>query len=224
LSRKGVEKMPPIICIVGKYKAGKTTLVEQLVPELKRRGYRVATIKHNVHGFDLDQPGKDSWRYAQAGSDAVVPSSPQKLALIRKVERDPTLEEITRLLKEDYDLVLAEGFKQSKAPKIEVHRGEDEAELICSPRELLAVVADKPRDISVPQYPLDDIAGLVDLIEERFLTHREEEETTLFINGKLIPLSPFPRDIISKALLGMVSALKGTENLKSLEIWIRRKA
>ncbi|MFQ6112165.1 MAG: molybdopterin-guanine dinucleotide biosynthesis protein B, partial [Nitrospinota bacterium] len=75
--------MVPIICIVGKSEAGKTTLMESLIAELKGRGYSVATVKHDVHGVDLDQPGKDSWRYAQAGSDAVVLSSPTTLALIK---------------------------------------------------------------------------------------------------------------------------------------------
>lgn len=69
--------MLPIVCIVGKSNVGKTTLLEGLITELKRRGHRVATVKHDVHGFEIDQPGKDSWRHAQAGSDAVVISSPK---------------------------------------------------------------------------------------------------------------------------------------------------
>ena len=93
--------MLPIICIVGKSGSGKTALVERIIPELKRRGYRVASIKHNPHDFELDQPGKDSWRHAQAGSDAVVISSPQKVALIKGVEHDPTLGELLRLIDND---------------------------------------------------------------------------------------------------------------------------
>ena len=71
--------MIPVVSIVGKSKAGKTALIESLVAELKQRGYRVATIKHSPEGFELDQPGKDSWRHVQSGSDAVIISSPQKL-------------------------------------------------------------------------------------------------------------------------------------------------
>lgn len=71
----------PIICVVGRSKSGKTTLLEKLIPELKRRGYRVATIKHHSHpGFEIDVPGKDTWRHAQAGSDHVIISAPDKVA------------------------------------------------------------------------------------------------------------------------------------------------
>jgi len=71
----------PVVSIVGKSNSGKTTLLEKLIPELKRRGYRVATVKHDTHGFEIDRPGKDTWRLAQAGADAVVISSGDKLAL-----------------------------------------------------------------------------------------------------------------------------------------------
>ena len=85
--------MIPVVSIVGKSNSGKTTLLEKLIPELKRRGYRVATVKHDTHGFEVDQPGKDTWRLAQAGADAVVISSSDKLALIKRVrdELDVTI-------------------------------------------------------------------------------------------------------------------------------------
>jgi len=86
--------MIPIILIVGKSNSGKTTLIEKLVPELKRRGLKVGTIKHDVHGFELDQEGKDTWRHAQAGVDTVVISSPQKAACIKKVDVELTLDEL----------------------------------------------------------------------------------------------------------------------------------
>lgn len=216
--------MLPIICIVGKSGSGKTALVERIIPELKRRGYRVASIKHNPHDFELDQPGKDSWRHAQAGSDAVVISSPQKVALIKGVEHDPTLGELLRLIGNDFDIVIAEGFKESEAPKIEVHRAELGEGLVCKPDELLAVATDEELGLPVLQCPLDDTPGLANLIEERFLAHREREEVILFVNGERVPLSPFPRDFLYKTLLGMVSALKGAENVESLDIWLRKQA
>src|SRR3972149_7687440 len=101
--------MTPVVSIVGKSNVGKTTLLERLVVEIKRRGYCVATIKHDVHGFDIDKPGKDSWRHAQAGSDAVVISSPQKLALIKKVDHDSSLDEILQLVGPHFDIILTEG-------------------------------------------------------------------------------------------------------------------
>lgn len=164
--------MPPVVSIVGKSKAGKTTLVERLVAELKGRGYRVATVKHNYQDFELDRPGKDSWRHAQAGSDAVVISSPHKLALIKPQDHDASLEEILHLLGQDFDIVLIEGFHRGNAPKIEVHRkGLDEG-LRCTLEELLAIVTDEPVEADLPQFSLEDVSEIADLIEERLMAKR----------------------------------------------------
>lgn len=158
----------PIISVVGKSDSGKTTLLEKLIPELKRRGYRVGTVKHDVHGFEVDHPGKDTWRHAQAGSDHVVIASARKLASIRRLQHELTLDEIVAEMK-DVDIVLTEGYKRSGKLKIEVSRAARSTELICHPGELLAVAADYPVDLDVPQFSLDDAEGLVDLIERRFL-------------------------------------------------------
>ena len=161
--------MIPIISVVGKSGVGKTTFLEKLIAELKRRGHRVATVKHDVHGFEIDQPGKDSWRLAQAGSDSVVIASPQRLALIKRLDGEMPLGEIAALLT-DVDIILTEGYKRGDAPKIEVSRRERGEELLCTPDELAAIVADQPFDLDVPQFGLDDAAGIVDLLKERFLS------------------------------------------------------
>jgi molybdopterin-guanine dinucleotide biosynthesis protein B len=212
--------MPPIIFIVGKSNSGKTTIVERLIVEFKRRGYRVATIKHEAYGFDIDKPGKDSWRHAQAGSDAVVLSSSQKLALIKNIDHEPSTAELARLIGTDFDIIIVEGFKQGKGLKIEVHRKEL-GELVCDPRELTAIVTDEPLALDVPQFHPDDASALAELIEKRLPASKEE--TTVFINGKPVPLSPFPQEFISKTLLGMVSALKGIEEPQSIDISVTRK-
>ena len=160
--------MPVVLSVVGPSNSGKTTLLTSLIPELKRRGHRVAVAKHSVGDLDLDQPGKDSWRLAMAGSDAVVASGPRRLTLIKKVERDPTLEEVLSIVGDDYDLVLVEGFKRSKVPKVEVHR-RVQGDLVCHPEDLFAVVTDEPLDIPVPQFSVDQGEALADLIEDRFL-------------------------------------------------------
>ena len=160
--------MIPIVSVVGKSGVGKTTLLEKLIAELKRRGYRVATVKHDVHGFEIDCPGKDSWRLAQAGSDSVVIASPKRLALIKRLNREVALSEIAALLT-DVDIILTEGYKGGDAPKIEVSRRGRGGELLCTPDELVAVVADQPFDLDVPQFGLDDAVGVVNLLEERFL-------------------------------------------------------
>jgi molybdopterin-guanine dinucleotide biosynthesis protein B len=212
--------MPPIVSIVGKSKTGKTTLLERLVAELKGRGYRVATIKHSAYGFDLDLPGKDSWRHAQAGSDAILISSPDRLALIKKVDHDLSLGELSQLLRGDFDIILSEGFKHDKGLKVEVHRREL-GELTCDPQRLIALVTDEPLELDVPQFPHDEVKGLADLIEKKL--PKLKEETTLFVNGDFVPLSPFPQEFISKTVCGMVSTLKGISEPKSIDISIRRK-
>lgn len=160
--------MPVVLSVVGRSNSGKTTLLEKLIPELKRRGHRVAVIKHSVREIDLDQPGKDSWRLAKAGSDAVVVGAPRRVALVKKTEGDPTLEELLSLIGDDYDLILVEGYKHSRIPKIEVHR-RVLGDLVCSPEELFAVVTDEPLDIAVSQFSIEQGVALADLIEDRFL-------------------------------------------------------
>ncbi len=160
--------MPPVVSVVGKSDAGKTTLLEKLIAELKARGYRVATIKHDAHSFDIDHPGKDTWRHAQAGSDHVVIASPTRIAHIQRVDREMTLPEIVATIT-DADIVLTEGYKRGPAKKIEVSRAEKGRELLCTPDELLAVATDQHFDLDVPQFGLDDATGLVDLIERRLL-------------------------------------------------------
>jgi molybdopterin-guanine dinucleotide biosynthesis protein B len=160
--------MIPIVSLVGKSGSGKTTLLEKLIPELKRRGYRVGTIKHDAHSFEIDRPGKDTWRHAQAGSDHVLISSPHRVASIRRVEQELSLEELAAGMT-DVDIVLTEGYKRACAPKIEVSRRERSETLICQPDELIAVASDQPFELDVPEYDLNDVQGLADLIEARFL-------------------------------------------------------
>ena len=160
--------MIPIISVVGKSGVGKTTFLEKLIAELKRRGLRVAVIKHDVHGFQIDRPGKDSWRLAQAGSDSVVIASAKKLALIKRLEGEMALGEIAAFLT-DVDIILTEGYKRGDAPKIEVSRRGRGGELLCTPDELVAIVSDQLFDLDVPQFGLDDTVGIVDLLEGTFL-------------------------------------------------------
>ena len=156
----------PILSIVGKSKVGKTTLLESLIPELKRRGYRLATIKHHSHpGFEIDLPGKDTWRHAQAGSDVVVIAAPDRIASIRRLEKELTIDEIAASIL-DVDLILTEGFKRSGKPAIEVLRAEKGLELLCQPPQLVAVASDIHIQVGVPQFNLNDVAGIADFIEE----------------------------------------------------------
>ncbi len=162
--------MIPIVSIVGKSKSGKTTLLEKLIAELKRRGYRVATVKHHVHAdFEIDYPGKDSWRHFQAGAVVTLVSSPVKLAMVRRQSHDAPLDELVTLVADAADILLAEGYRWDTAPKVEVVRAARSQAPLCGADELIALVTDLPLDYPVPRLALDDVIGLADLIEERFL-------------------------------------------------------
>ncbi len=157
----------PVVSIVGKSDSGKTTLLEKLLRESKRRGWRTATIKHDVHGFEMDQPGKDTWRHAQAGADIVVISSPQKIAILESVLNDQPLDAVIARIR-GVDLIFTEGYKRGNKPKIEVFRAAMHQELLCEPGELLAIASDVIFENGVPCYDLDDAEGLCDLIAQKF--------------------------------------------------------
>lgn len=213
--------MIPILSIVGKSDSGKTTFIEKLLPELVKRGYRVATVKHDVHGFEVDREGKDSWRHKQAGAHTVVISSPQKVALIRDVERDLTLDEIREKFIQDVDLILSEGYKKDIQPKIEIFRKEKHQELLCTKEDnLVAIVSNKAFDVGVPCFSLDNPAVVADFIEKQFLKVKKEEEITLKVDGRLVPLKPFIRDFLVGSIKGMIRSLKGCERPKKIEIII----
>jgi molybdopterin-guanine dinucleotide biosynthesis protein B len=161
--------LPPIISIVGKSDAGKTTLLEKLVPELTDRGYRVGTIKHDVHGFDIDHEGKDSWRHKQAGARTVVISSPRKVAVVKDMDDEETLDNLLSKYFRDADIVITEGYKREAKPKIEIFRSDVHDSPLCTDDEnLVAIVSDAVVDLQVPRFHLEDIAGLADLIEAKF--------------------------------------------------------
>jgi molybdopterin-guanine dinucleotide biosynthesis protein B len=213
--------MIPIISIVGKSDSGKTTLIEKLVPELTRRGYRIATVKHDVHGFEVDREGKDSWRHKQAGAHTVVISSPKKVALIRDVEKDLTLEEIREKLIQDVDLLLSEGYKKDVQPKIEIFRKEKHKKLLCTKEDnLVAIVSDKKFRVGVPSFFLDDVRGVADFIEKKVLLSGREGEVSLKVDGEKIPMTPFVKNFVTSTIKGMLSSLKGCGTAKQIEIHV----
>ncbi len=212
----------PIISIVGKSDSGKTTLIEKLLPELSKRGYRIATVKHDVHGFEVDREGKDSWRHKQAGAHSVVISSPTKAALIRDVESDMSLDEIREKLIRDVDLILSEGYKKDVQPKIEVFRKEKHKELLCTQKDhLVAIASNRKFNVGVPCFDLEDVGGLAEFIEKEFLKTKKENQVLLRVNGNPVSMTPFVRDFVTGTVKGMLSALKGCDEPKRIEIDIK---
>jgi molybdopterin-guanine dinucleotide biosynthesis protein MobB len=160
--------VPPVICIVGRSESGKTTLIEKLIPLLRKRGYRIGTVKHSHHIFDFDIAGKDSRRHKEAGAETVVIAAPGRIALI-KDEGQGTLESVLGYF-EDVDLVITEGYKDEQRPKIEVVRSARNAEpLLTGDPHLLAVVSDTDVSPGVPSFGLDEAEKLADFIEEKLL-------------------------------------------------------
>jgi len=152
--------------IAGFSGSGKTTLIEKVIPLLVREGLRVSLIKHAHHEFDIDHPGKDSYRHRHAGCTEVLVSSSKRWALIHELRGadEPSLDDQLKQLSA-CDLVLVEGYKSAAIPKLEVHRrGNDSPLLHPDDSNVVAVATDEPLDTRLPQFALDDapaVAGFI---------------------------------------------------------------
>ncbi|MFH1995062.1 MAG: molybdopterin-guanine dinucleotide biosynthesis protein B [Nitrospinota bacterium] len=179
--------MKPIISVVGRSNNGKTTFIERLIPELKKRGYKVGTIKHDAHKFDIDHEGKDTWRMAQAGADTVVIASDKKLAMVKNISDSSSEDEgretitfsidrIAEWLFPDVDIIITEGYKREDKPKIEVNRY---GELLCGKNDNPIAIINNREDnakLTLPEglegvvsFRMDEIEKIADMIEEKFL-------------------------------------------------------
>lgn len=180
-------ELPPVVSIVGRKNSGKTTLTIAVAAELKRRGVRVASIKHGHHAFEIDQPGRDSWRHFHEGEvEAVLMVASGKLALVMRLdEGEPDPKALIGRFYSDagYDLVLVEGYKYGPFPKVEVFRRAVHERPIYDPEDaasaelFLGIVSDDPDlESAVPLIPLDVEGGHVgrvaELIEKRVIRRR----------------------------------------------------
>ncbi len=153
--------MIPIVSIVAYSGTGKTTFMEKLIPEIKKRGYRLAVVKHDAHKFEIDKEGKDSYRITKAGADVTGLISKDKAVIMENRPRDAKLliESIT-----DVDLILTEGFKTGEWPKVMLHRQATGKDLPRDPKDCIAVVSDVPIEGAKVQFGLEDSADVADFI------------------------------------------------------------
>jgi molybdopterin-guanine dinucleotide biosynthesis protein B len=140
--------------------------------------------------------------------------------MVKPIAEAMSLEEIARLFGEDYDIVLAEGFKAGDAPKIEVHR-KSVGTPLKDVQKLFAIATDEPLDTAIRQFALGDVKGLADLLEEGFIKP-QKERLVFLVNDAPIPLSAFPRDIITNVLLAIANSLKGVAKIRTLKIFLKR--
>jgi molybdopterin-guanine dinucleotide biosynthesis protein MobB len=163
-----------VIGIAGFSGSGKTTLIEKIVPEFVRDGLRVSLIKHAHHEFDVDHPGKDSYRHRHAGCTEVMVISGRRWVLMHELRGnpEPSLQEQLRHLG-PCELVIVEGYKNQAIPKIEVHRRAANAPLLYpEDRNVVAIATDEPLDTKLPQFGLDDIAGISRFISRHLALER----------------------------------------------------
>ncbi len=213
--------IPPIIAIVGRPDGGKTTLLERLIPELSGRGYRVGTIKHHVHDFAFDTPGKDTWRHKQAGARTVLLASPTGLGLVSDTDHDLTPVELATRYFSGIDLIIAEGYKQTDLPKIEVFRAAVHEAPLAHDATWIAYVSDTPPATGLPCFSPADVAGLADFLASRFLgDDQAPQQTQLVADGVPIPLNRFTESFIRRTVNGMVSSLRGCEKVRRLTLTI----
>ena len=154
---------PPIVAVVGLSNSGKTTVAASLVAALTSQGYRVAAVKHCPHGHESDRPSSDTNRLYEAGAVTVAASSPGALTTRRRVGNDPALETVVSTVGAGADIVVAEGFKSSAAPKVVV------GDLPLSLENVIAHVDSKPERSDVPTYTFRQMDALADQIRQQFL-------------------------------------------------------
>ena len=175
-------RRPPMVAVIGRKHSGKTTLTVRLAAELGRRGYRVMTIKHGAHTFNIDPATTDTYRhYHEGGAERVAMAAPDKFALIARWDAELSPEEIAGRYMADADIVVCEGFKMSSLPKIEVFRVAAHPEPLFADRgahdgRLLAVVTDVPgltAPAEVVSFASDDWLGrLGDIVEREVMELR----------------------------------------------------
>ena len=202
--------MVPIISIVGQAKSGKTTFLEALVGELTRKKYKVGTLKHTSHSFEMDSEGKDSYRLKQSGSIIGGVFTDDSIGIVRDFNEKEDLERIIEDVFNDMDIVLIEGYKLGKYPKILVMKDQDlehEAREFRK-EEIIAVIGDKEVNTELNYYGKYEIKKILGLLELEFIKPYSIQEIDLYLNNKPVVLNEFVQKIVKNiinAIIGSIS-------------------
>lgn len=154
-----------ILSITSYSGVGKTTLIEFIVKELSKRGYKVGTIKHTCHDFDIDKEGKDTYKHREAGASKVSVISKNRFSYIEEVNQEKNLKDVITLYK-NMDLIIIEGYKTYRFKKLEITRKNKYIDLISNINDLIGIVSDITYDLDIMQFKLDDYNKIADYLEE----------------------------------------------------------
>lgn len=214
--------MSSIVTFIGWHDSGKTTLVRQVVSELKKLGYRVAVIKSsNDSGIEFDTPGTDTFQHKQAGADSVMLVAPDQMVLQKK-NSGLSLRTLAHRYFPDVDIIIGEGFKTAKKiPKIEVFMNSDQ-KLRDEVHGVIAVATNIEGVAENYVFRLDEAAEIALFIEKRFITRKEGREImSLLVNGNKIPLKDFIQEALAETVHGFVKTLKCSSDIKEIELRIK---
>jgi molybdopterin-guanine dinucleotide biosynthesis protein B len=209
---------------VGLPKSGKTSFLETLVRELAKRKYRIGTLKHTSHPFEMDREGKDSFRLKQSGSVISGVFTNDGIGIVRDFNEKEDLDRIIEDAFNEMDLVLIEGYKLGKYPKILVMKEQDLEHEIkeFNREEIVAVVGDTEVDTDLNYYGKYEVKKIVELLELEFIKPYSIQEIDLFINNKPVILNDFVQKLVKNIINAVIESLKGIDK-KIKEIDLRYK-
>jgi molybdopterin-guanine dinucleotide biosynthesis adapter protein len=212
----------PVIAIIGRGNSGKTTLLINIVEELTKRKYRVATVKHTFHKLNYDQPGTDTWKHIRAGSRITILSSADMQYIIKPVTTSQGLDTIIELIDKDCDIVLVEGYKKSDVPKIEVYR-KTFSSLLPGINNVVAVASDEPVETPIRQFSLNDSAAITDFIIKDYI-NISKNELSIYVNNHEIDTNNIDLNKVKKAISMFKSATDeiNSQDITSIKLYFKK--
>lgn len=211
----------PVISVVGSKNSGKTTVAKELIAELAGRGLRVAAAKHSHHEFNFSEEGRDTTLFTDAGAQSVIFVGDKQTAVFRRFEEEEKLKVALARYAAEADVLVAEGWRKSALPKILVFLQEEVAAETEYPANVVAVVCPAKLPLDVPHFAPDKVKELADFLLAGVLAKPEKPAATVAVNGKYLPAKGFVQEFIAKTILGMISSLKGVEDVETVEVTVR---